>query len=271
MVTRLRRSTRTRLLYSTAHPNGRTGTSIVIVRKIGILLLVSAVLVSGVLSAWYAIDGRPLPETEQFLSDAAYTVTRGEDGSLMFRPAAAGERGLVIMHGALIEPQSYANTAAFFARRGYTVFLPHGGLLRLPTGAVDGAAARLADFNLQEWYFIGHSMGGLAALELWRSNPGAVRAIALWGSGMPFDYTEVSVPLLFLWGDDDGILPAERMAAVRSNLPAATRYVTIEGGNHRNFAMYSHQFFDHDGTLDWATQVELANEQTAAFFASPGD
>jgi hypothetical protein len=49
-------------------------------------------------------------------------------------------------------------------------------------------------------------------------------------------------------------------------LPDATRYITVEGGNHRNFAMYSHQFFDNEGTLDWREQVMLANEQTLAFF-----
>jgi pimeloyl-ACP methyl ester carboxylesterase len=249
-------------------PNGRSLTcfSGEMLKKIGIVLLVLIALIIGGQAVLYAFDGHPLPETEQFLSGANFAVTRGDDGSFVYRSAAPNGRGLVIMHGALIKPQSYANTAAFFAGHGYTVYMPYGGLLRLPINAVDAAAARRAEFGIDDWYFIGHSMGGLAALELWRLESGNVRGIALWGSGMPFDYTDVTAPLLFLWGDDDGILTAERMDGMKQNLPSATRYVTVAGGNHRNFAMYSHQFFDNEGTLDWDEQVGLANERTRAFF-----
>ncbi len=235
-------------------------------KKAGIALLVLLALVIAAQAVLYIMDGHPLPETEQFLSDADYSVTRGDDGSFVFWPASPNRRGVVIMHGALIRPQSYANTAAFFARRGYTVFLPYGGWLRLPISAVDDAAGQLAEFEVDEWYFIGHSMGGMAALDLLRLGAARVRAVALWGSGMPFDHTDAAVPMLFLWGSDDGILTAGRLESVKANLPDATRYITVEGGNHRNFAMYSHQFFDNEGTLDWREQVMLANEQTLAFF-----
>lgn len=241
-----------------------------VVKKTGIALLVLLVLIIAGQAVLYIMDGHPLPETEQFLSHADYAVTRGDDGSLVFWPASPTRRGVVIMHGALIKPQSYANTAAFFARRGYTVFLPHGGWLRLPINAVEEAAVRLANFDVDEWYFIGHSMGGMAALDLLRLDAARVRAAALWGSGMPFDYTDVAVPLLFLWGSEDGILTAERLESVKANLPGMTRYLTVEGGNHRNFAMYSHQFFDNEGKLDWPEQVGLANEQTLAFFELEG-
>jgi hypothetical protein len=43
--------------------------------------------------------------------------------------------------------------------------------------------------------------------------------------------------------------------------------VTVPGGNHQDFALYSHQFFDREGLLGWAVQIDLANETTAEFFA----
>jgi len=219
------------------------------------------------LAGWYAVDGQPLPETERFLGGEEFTATQGADGSWIFRPTTPGPAGIVIMHGALIKPQSYAGTAAYFARLGYTVFLPHGGFWRLPINAVDAVASQVSDFGIDDWYLIGHSMGGLAALELLRLNSLEVRATALWGAGMPFDFTDIDAPLLFLWGDDDGILPADRFETVRANLPDDTRYFTIEGGNHRNFAMYSHQFFDNEGSLNWREQTGIANDVTATFFA----
>lgn len=236
-------------------------------RMIGAILLAVVVVALGGMALLYAVDGRPLPEADAFLSGEDYSVTAGDDGSFVFRPARPDGRGIVIMHGALIRPKSYANTAAFFARRGYTVLLPYGGWLRLPISAVDRTVARLAEFDVDRWYLIGHSLGGMASLELLRAGANDVHAVAIWGSGMPFDYTDIKTPMLFLWGDDDGILPDERLQSVKDNLPAGTRYVTVEGGNHRNFAMYSHQFFDNDGSLDWREQTALANEQTLEFFA----
>jgi hypothetical protein len=61
-------------------------------------------------------------------------------------------------------------------------------------------------------------------------------------------------------------MPAARLAEARVRLPAGTRVETVAGGNHQDFAMYTHQFFDQPGALGWADQIELANRRTAAFF-----
>lgn len=239
-------------------------------KKIGIAVLAVVGVAVAAQVLLYTVDGHAIAETGRFLSDARYRVDEQRDGGFVFRPSHPNGRSLVIMHGALIEPRSYANTAAFFAGRGYTVFLP-AGAMRLSITAVDDAAARLGEFDVDDWYFIGHSMGGLAVLELLRRNAAEVRAVALWAARMPFDFSDVDVPILFLWGNDDGLLTADGLASAKTRLPAATRYVTVDGGNHRNFAMYSHQFFDNDGTLDWREQIAFANERTAAFFESPAD
>ena len=88
-----------------------------------LLLAVGAIL----LALWYRIDGQPLPETAQYLAGEGFAAVEEDDGSFVFTPDTANGHGVLIMHGALIKPQSYAGTAAWFADRGYTVFLPHGG------------------------------------------------------------------------------------------------------------------------------------------------
>jgi pimeloyl-ACP methyl ester carboxylesterase len=226
------------------------------------LFLSAAIILAG----WHQIDGQPLAETEQYLSAKGYSATIEDDGSLIFTPDSANGQGLLIMHGALIKPQSYATTAAFFARRGYTVYLPYG-FARLSISAVNKAAIRIADLDLDGWFVIGHSMGGLSSMILISEHAIPVKAVALWASAMPADFSHSSLPILFLWGDHDGLLPAERFARTRQNLPASTKFITVKGGNHRNFAMYSHQFFDAESTIDWPEQIELANQETAAFFS----
>ncbi len=234
-------------------------------KKIGLSVLALLLIFSLTLALWYEIDGQPLAETEQYMRGRGYSVTRENLGSFVFMPDESNGYGLVIMHGALIKPQSYAKTAAFFAAQGYTVLLPNGRG-RLSITEVDSTAERLDDFELDGWFFIGHSMGGLSTLELVSKYEGNVKAVALWSSAMPFDHSDLTVPMLFIWGDNDGLLPAERFAEGRKNLPEDLEIITLKGGNHRNFAMYSHQFFDNELILDPATQVDSANTLTVVFF-----
>lgn len=236
-------------------------------RKIAWTLAALLLLAVVLLAAWYQVDGQPRPEARQYLQGEGYQSREFPDGSLVFTPAAVNGHGLLIMHGALIKPLAYARTAAFFAQRGYTVFVP-SGRLRLSILAVDDAAARLGEFAVQDWFLIGHSMGGFSALSLLRDHPFNVRAVALWAAAMPADFSALKVPVLFLWGDRDGLLPPDRLDDARSKLPAATRFVTVNGGNHQDFALYTHQFFDNPGDLGWEAQNSRANEETATFFAS---
>jgi pimeloyl-ACP methyl ester carboxylesterase len=235
------------------------------IRKIGIGFFGFMLIAGIVLAGWYRIDGQPLPETNAFLQPDGYTVSEHIDGSLTFQPDAANGQGLLIMHGALIKPKSYAATAAFFAQRGFTVLLPFGEA-RLSILAIDPAAARMAELSLDSWTVIGHSMGGLSSLELISRHPLNIRAAALWGAAMPKDFSALTVPLLHLWGNHDGLLPPERFADTRKNLPTTTEFVTVDGGNHQNFAMYSHQFFDNPGSISWRQQIDIANKLTVAFF-----
>jgi pimeloyl-ACP methyl ester carboxylesterase len=226
------------------------------------LLAVGAIL----LALWYRIDGQPLPETAQYLAGEGFAAVKEDDGSFVFTPIAANGHGLVIMHGALIKPQSYAQTAAYFAQLGYTVFVPSGPG-RLSVNAVDSAAARLDSFGVQDWFFIGHSMGGYSSLELISRHQPNVRAVALWAAGVPADFSGLNLPMLYIWGDNDGLQPLERFAEGQANLPESVHYVTLPGANHKNFAMYSHQYFDNDAILDPQLQIDFANDTTAVFFA----
>ena len=236
------------------------------IKKLGIGILGLLILGVVIMAAWYQIDGQPLPETNRFMGGDGYGITEFDDGSFVFSPVASNGHGLLIMHGALIKPKSYAKTAAYFARLGYTVLLPNGAA-RLSINAVDGAAGRMKEIKVQDWYVIGHSMGGYASLTLITRHRPKVKALALWAAIPPTDFSDLAIPILFLWGDNDGLLSPERFTDGKSNLPATVEYVTVPGGNHQDFAMYSHQFFDNEGLMGWPAQIDLANETTAEFFA----
>jgi pimeloyl-ACP methyl ester carboxylesterase len=234
-------------------------------KKLGFAVLGLVGLGALLLVVWYQIDGQPLPEARAFLQGQGYESRELDDGGLLFTPREKSARGIVLLHGALIEPLAYARTGAFFAQKGYTVLVPRGAG-RLSIRAIDGAGAKMNDLGVTEWFLLGHSMGGMASLLLWEKRPAGIRAVALWASAIPGDFTKVSVPVLFVWGDHDGLIPGDRFSELKARLPSGTQFVTAEGGNHRGFALYSHQFFDAQATVEPASQIDFANEQTASFF-----
>jgi pimeloyl-ACP methyl ester carboxylesterase len=236
------------------------------VKKLTLLFLGIFVFGALLLAAWYRIDGIPTEESSRYLSGEGYSSVVEENGSLVFYPDASNGHGIVMMHGALIYPQSYAKSAAYFAQLGYTVFLPSGPG-RMSIAAIDSTAERLNEFGIAKWFFIGHSMGGLSSFETISRHDINAQAVALWATAMPNDYSMLDVPVLFIWGDNDGLLPAPRFRKAQDNLPKQTKYITLKGGNHKNFALYTHQFFDREATVDWMEQIDFANENTAAFFA----
>jgi len=236
------------------------------VKKLTLLFLGMLLFGTLIMVAWYRVDGIPIEESKNYLSGDGYSFIEADDGSLIFLPDNSNAHGIVIMHGALILPQSYAKSAAFFAQKGYTVFLPNGPG-RLSIAAVDSTAERLKDFNVDGWFFIGHSMGGMSSLELISRHHIKARAVALWATAMPNNYSGLDTPILFIWGDADGLLPAERFRRAKLNLPDGVEYITLEGANHKNFAMYSHQFFDGEAKINWMEQIDFANAATATFFA----
>lgn len=236
-------------------------------KKIFKFVLVLAIAVLVIQIIWYQIDGIPTPEADTYMSGAGFAVTENEDGSYWFRPDTNNGQGIVIMHGALILPKSYAKSAAYFAAAGYTVYLPHG-TVRLSITAVDNVAETIKQSGISDWFFIGHSMGGMASLETISRYSIPARGVALWATSMPSDYSQLTQPILFIWGDTDGLLPRSRLESGKTNLPAHTQYITLNGANHKNFSLYSHQFFDSEATIGWDTQIDFANQTTHEFFNS---
>lgn len=236
-------------------------------QKIGIAMVGLMVLAGTVVLALYQLEGRPLPEADAYLKGEGYTATVEDDGALVFTPARPNGHGLLIMQGALVEPLAYAKTAAYFAAIGYTVYAP-AGALRLPINAVGAAAARMARFGVGDWVVIGHSMGGFAALELMARHAPPVKALALWASDVPGDYRNLQVPVLFIRGERDGLLTPERFEAVKARLPPTVRYLTLPGGNHQGFGLYSHQLFDNPASTSADRQIDFADERSARFFVA---
>ena len=77
----------------------------------------------------------------------------------------------------------------------------------------------------------------------------------------------LGVLLSFAWYQINGVSPPERFPDIQTGLPASVRHIALDGSNHKNSAIYSHQLVDNDAILDPQAQIDFANDTTVAFFA----
>jgi pimeloyl-ACP methyl ester carboxylesterase len=64
-----------------------------------------------------------------------------------------------------------------------------------------------------------------------------------------------------IYATNDGVAPADRVLANKHLLPAHTKWVRIDGGNHSQFDHYGHQLFDGRATISREAQQAIVRSE----------
>jgi pimeloyl-ACP methyl ester carboxylesterase len=219
--------------------------------------------------AWMGLAFRATPDARAALQgNERVRVERGESYWL-FRPA--GEMsgiGLLFFPGALVEVAAYAPLARDVAAHGRAVLI-----VELPRRGGFGGAdspevlnrthnAMRQSVAIRRWVVAGHSRGGVVAARMVHDDPSAFAGLVLIGTSHPRDFSlaNLRMPVTRVYGTRDTVADVEKLDATRGNLPAATRMVAIEGGNHSQFGYYGFQPGDWFATIDRDTQQRLTRQ-----------
>lgn len=218
----------------------------------GTVLLLSVVVYPRPLTAdQVAIDA--------LADDAAVSVSVSSSRIRMDPTGEVRSVGLVFYPGAKVDPRAYARILRPLAEDGYTVVV-----LKLPFGIAffdrNGAADVVGrDDGIDEWVIGGHSLGGTVAAGFAnRSDRNEVAGLLLWASfpasslaaRTDLDVTSIS-------GGNDGLATPAKIENSRSDLPADSLFIEIEGALHAYFGDYGSQ--DGDGVS--GVSREVAQEQ----------
>ena len=104
----------------------------------------------------------------------------------------------------------------------------------------------------------GHSRGAVVATNLAAARWPEVAGLVLLGTTHPrdVDLGGLKISVTKVMGTRDRIAPVSRSNENRALLPAATRWVRIEGGNHSQFGWYGFQ--PGDGFADISREEQHA-------------
>ncbi|HWL41237.1 MAG TPA: alpha/beta family hydrolase [Gemmatimonadaceae bacterium] len=228
-----------------------------IIKKVWITVGLSATVI---FVAWSLIAFRASPVAREAIqSDASVSVQHG-DGLWQFIPGASVPRqatSLVFFPGGLVDPVAYAPLARAAAVAGFPAYI-----IELPRrGAFGGAnapelSARVRRLLQQpgisgRWVVAGHSRGGVVASSVAAARVPGMAGVVLIGTSHPrdVDLSALDVPVTKISGTRDGLASRAKVEENRHRVPATTRWVWIEGGNHSQFGWYGFQPGDRRATI----------------------
>ncbi|HVO39533.1 MAG TPA: alpha/beta hydrolase [Spirochaetia bacterium] len=216
------------------------------------------------LGLWASLFHRPLPEALASLQGTErVAVTTSPWG--VFQPRTGKPRiGLVLYPASRVDWRSYAPAALAMARQGILVVVVP---MPFNIAALDPDRAKdvVKSFKgIRLWAIAGHAEGGAIAARFAARNPSLVRALVLWAArpAAGDNLSASRLAVLSVSASRDGIVTPLVVRGSAWLLPAATRWVTIEGGNHAQFGSYGAQWRDGAPLISREQQQEKAVRAT---------
>ncbi|HWM89235.1 MAG TPA: alpha/beta hydrolase [Thermoanaerobaculia bacterium] len=209
--------------------------------------------------AWGLIAFQTWGVDPAVLKTSGNVIVQMTESDIRFLPRNPRSAGLLFFPGALVDPEAYAPFLRSIAEAGYPVFLIKLPLRGFATEAAQAEAEAWAGKILSEegrWIVGGHSKGGRFASHVASAIPAAVDHLLLIGTAHPreLDLSEQAFGVTKIVATRDGLASPDRLRASAHNLPDATRWVVIEGGNHSQFGHYGFQFGDRFAKISRADQ-----------------
>ena len=182
------------------------------------------------------------------------TLAANEEG-IWFRPTqTTSTTGLIIYPGGAVDPRAYAPAAQTLAAMGFTVVIvPMPG--NFAFSAFERANVMIeSEPSIESWFLGGHSAGGAAAIMYAARTEVQIDGMFLLAAyGSPDDdLSASSLPVLSIFGTNDGVTTLDEIDTSKLTLPATTLYVELQGANHAQFGYYGDQ--DRDFTSDIAQE-----------------
>ncbi|MBE0658165.1 MAG: alpha/beta hydrolase [Bryobacteraceae bacterium] len=237
-------------------------------RNLKTILRWTWILAGFALTAWmiagFQASGVPDESTK---GDGRVAVTAASDGIEFRIRANPRSSGLIFLPGGMVDPTAYAPLMKRIAAAGHPVHLLYLPWRCACTESQVGDLFRniqsvMAAEPATNWALAGHSRGGMLASRFEHQNGGRLAGLVLIGTTHPRDFSLAgrSIPVVKIYGTNDGIASYSGMRRNQHLLPANTGWIGIEGGNHVQFGYYRHQLGDGAASISREDQ-QLAVER----------
>jgi len=219
-------------------------------RRILIAVVITVIIGISGFTLWAYTPLGPAKEALRYLENSE-NVTISEGKWITFTPDNPKNAGIIFYQGGHVHPASYSVLAHMLAKKGYLFVIP-----RMPFNLAvldkDAALDIVNEYGeISNWVLAGHSLGGAMAASLVYNEPDVFQGLVLLAAYPPKnnDLSTNELMVMIIYGSNDKIASPVEIEESIINLPAHTRTVLIEGGNHAQFGYYGKQKGDGVATI----------------------
>lgn len=223
---------------------------------IPVVLLV--VIVGG--SVWYVKDYYHSDATAVTFLTTTDVVKVSEFEEGYFFDGSGTDHAMIFYPGAKVEYTAYAPLMMKIAEKGLDVFL-----VKMPCNLAifgqDKAEQIMQEYDYENWYLSGHSLGGAMAANFTAEHQEEVNGLILMAAYPTKEISEKKVAVLSLYGSEDDVLNLDKLAEGKSLISGSYLEICIEGANHAGFGNYGKQKGDGIASMtNGLQQQRVANE-----------
>lgn len=192
--------------------------------------------------------------------DGRVQISRTDYGWLFDGPSETD--ALIFYPGGKVEETAYAPLLRLVAEQGMDVCLVKMPL-HLAVLAPNRADRVMAEYDYENWYLGGHSLGGAVAANYAADHGEGLRGLVLLAA-YPTHALPASLRVLTIVGSEDRIVNRDKLEAGAQYLPEGAVFFEIPGGNHARFGSYGPQRGDGEALLppeeQWAETAAIILE-----------
>lgn len=225
-------------------------------RKQKVLIVITSIvfLVFLISLLWLINSYKAMSEVDPYLdSNESVEVFKDENGYYTFKPLNYS-KAIIFYPGGKVDHLAYAPLLFELAEAGYLTIL-----VEMPFNLAVfniNAANKVKSIydNIEEWYLMGHSLGGSMAASHLSKNTVDYAGLVLLGSYSTVDLNNHNLTILSIYGENDLIINMENYKNNLKNIKDVKELI-ITGGNHANFGYYGNQKGDGVSSIDRNKQI----------------
>jgi hypothetical protein len=213
---------------------------------------------------WTSFQSRNLPD-DTFTSNEKIEVVKTNDEFVFKTSQSKNSLEVIFFQGGLTDPKAYAPLCRKIAENGYTCHLIRMPL-RLPQRDYK-KISKMFNFSSKRFVIGGHSQGAKMAAQFVYENPEAMKGLFLMGTSHPRDISlsNVDIPTIKFYAGNDGLASVVEVLENKDKLPANSKLILINGGNHSQFGYLGTLFMDDKATISLGEQQSIVLKNIVSF------
>ena len=235
--------------------------------RCAVVLAAVLLVVFAAFGVYVSIYYRADETVKEYLASETGTVMLSETNYGWFLDGPSDENAMVFYPGGKVDEKAYIPLLYRFAEEGMDVCLVKMPF-HLAVFGIDKADEVMPQYDYENWYIGGHSLGGAMGAAYAAGHADELRGVVLFAAYATKKLDD-SLKEIVIYGSEDGVLRLSKLREGRQFAPKRYFEHVIEGGNHALFGNYGEQ--EGDGTGLISAQEQQAETVRVVMEAVEGD